>query len=225
MQPHPMVIILFAFMFAIPILLICLAGHCKKKDMAFTKKLSEEAQGIVVSKEMAERISGHISNTRERITWDQYFMGLAFAVAQRSEDPSIKHGCVLVSRKENIILATGYNGLIPGLSPDKVDIHTRPEKYKWMQHSEKNAVLNATQPLKFVDGGVKAYITGLPCTDCIQILSIVGVKEIYIANRRGYLHHDQKIIDDFDLVIAERGIKLVRMDLKDVDWLHSIVLE
>lgn len=159
-----------------------------------------------------------------RITWDQYFMGIAFAVAQRSEDPSIKHGCVLVSRKENIILATGYNGLIPGLSPDKVDIHTRPEKYTWMQHSEKNAVLNATQPLKFVDGGVKAYITGLPCLDCIQILSIAGVKEIYIANRRGFLHHDQKIKDDFDLVVRQKDICVTYIELEQVGWLKEISL-
>ncbi len=121
-------------------------------------------------------------------------------------------------------MATGYNGLIPGLSSDKVDIHTRPEKYKWMQHSEKNAVLNASQPLKFVDGGVKAYITGLPCGDCIQILSIVGVKEIYVAKRRGYLHHDKKIQDDFDLVTSEVGIKINFIELDDLGWLKEIEL-
>lgn len=223
MQPHPMVIFLLSLMIMMPIILLLCANRAKKSDIAFTEKIVNEAQGIVTANERGIIVKK--SDERQRITWDQYFMGLAFAVAQRSEDPSIKHGCILVSRKENIILATGYNGLIPGLSPDKVDIHTRPEKYTWMQHSEKNAVLNATQSLKFVDGGVKAYVTGLPCTDCIQILSIVGVKEIYIANRRGYLNHDQKIKDDFDLVVAERGIKLVRMDLKHVDWLHNIVLE
>lgn len=222
MSLHPLTIGLLIPMVTgfLLLLLISAIEHYNKKDIEFTRKLSEEAEMV----KMNHRFEIEVSPAA-RITWDQYFMGLAFAVAQRSEDSSIKHGCVLVSRKENIILATGYNGLIPGLSSDKVDIQSRPEKYTWMQHSEKNAVLNATQPLKFVDGGVKAYVTGLPCTDCIQILSIVGVKEIYIADRRGYLHHDQKIKDDFDLVIAERGIKLVRMDLKDVDWLHSIVLE
>lgn len=155
-------------------------------------------------------------------------MGIAFAVAQRSEDPSIKHGCVLVSKKNNIILGTGYNGLIPGLTANDVDIETRPRKYDWMRHDVENALKNTTQPIQFVDGGVKAYVTGQPCSTkpgCLQLLVSSGVKDIYIAKRRGYLVHNEQIQEDFDLIVSKMGINIYYIELDEVSWLNNIVLE
>jgi deoxycytidylate deaminase len=155
-------------------------------------------------------------------------MGLAFAVAQRSEDPSIKHGCVLVSKKHNIILGTGYNGLIPGLTPDDVDIITRPRKYDWMRHAEENALKNTSQPIQFVEGGVKAYVTGKPCSTkpgCLQLLVSCGIKDIYVAKRRGFLVHNEEIQRDFDLIVAKMGINVTVIELEDIKWLNEIVLE
>ena len=60
--------------------------------------------------------------------WDDYFVGIAFAVSKRSPDPSTKHGCVIVN-SENRIISTGYNGPIAGIDDNKV-IWERPEKYK-----------------------------------------------------------------------------------------------
>jgi deoxycytidylate deaminase len=155
-------------------------------------------------------------------------MGLALAVAQRSEDPSIRHGCILVAKKTNIILATGYNGLLSKLSPDKVDIHTRPEKYKWFWHSEDNAISHCLHPLKLIDGGVKAYITGLPCIGgnqgpgCAQRLAREDIKDWYVLKRRGFLAHNEEIQKDFDFIVREKGINVTYVDLTDVDWLRNI---
>lgn len=223
MQPHPMVIILFSLMFAMPILLIYFATRAKRGDIDFTKKIADEAQCVLnhytYQSETRQRIT--------RITWDQYFMGLAFAVAQRSEDPSIKHGCVLVAKKNNIILGTGYNGLIPGLSPEYVDIFTRPRKYDWMRHAEENALKNTSQPVQFVDGGVKAYVTGFPCPTkpgCLQLLVSSGIKDIYVARRRGYLNHDEQIQQDSDFIVAKLGINITYIELDEVSWLNNIDL-
>lgn len=163
-----------------------------------------------------------LKRREERPSWDQYFMGLAFAAAQRSQDQSIKHGCVLVSKTTNIILATGYNNPIAGLSVDKINIIDRPEKYKWMRHAEWNAVLNSSLPLRFVAGGVKAYVTGLPCSDCIQLLAQSGVDEVYMARRRGFLSHSEEIQRDFNLIVEEKKITLVEVGLDEVQWLKNI---
>lgn len=44
----------------------------------------------------------------ERITWDQYFMGLALLSAQRSKDERSKNGACIID-DHNRIVGIGYN--------------------------------------------------------------------------------------------------------------------
>ena len=44
-----------------------------------------------------------------RITKDEYYLGIALAVSKRSTCIKRHYGCVIV--KDDIIIATGYNGL------------------------------------------------------------------------------------------------------------------
>jgi len=46
----------------------------------------------------------------ERLSWDDYFMGVANLISKRSTCCRIQVGCVLVS-VENKIISTGYNGV------------------------------------------------------------------------------------------------------------------
>ena len=68
-----------------------------------------------------------------RPAWDEYYLTIAYVVAQRSFDPSSKCGCVLVSR-DGRVLSTGYNGPIKGSIDSKIPL-TRPEKYCHMIHT------------------------------------------------------------------------------------------
>ena len=58
-----------------------------------------------------------ILKRNDYITWDEYFMGIAFLSAQRSKDPNTQVGSCIVSR-EHKILSMGYNGLPRGCSDD-----------------------------------------------------------------------------------------------------------
>ncbi|KAG2591905.1 hypothetical protein PVAP13_5NG512286 [Panicum virgatum] len=49
------------------------------------------------------------------ISWDDYFMAIAFLSAERSKDPNRQVGACLVSQ-EGIILGIGYNGFPRGCS-------------------------------------------------------------------------------------------------------------
>ncbi|MFO7634920.1 MAG: hypothetical protein R6W76_20405, partial [Caldilinea sp.] len=50
---------------------------------------------------------------RHRPSWDEYFLQIAFTVAQRSTCDRARVGCVLV--RDRRMLTTGYNGAPAGL--------------------------------------------------------------------------------------------------------------
>ena len=109
----------------------------------------------------------------DRPTWDDYFMAMAFMTCTRSLDTNTKHACILVDQKHRV-LGIGYNGPIRGVDDEAIPTEA-PEKYFYMEHSERNAVFNSHGSLE----GSTAYITGFPCTDCMRALIQNGVVRIY----------------------------------------------
>lgn len=127
-----------------------------------------------------------------RPQWDDWFMSLALLVSSKSIDPDTKHGCIIVGR-DNTILSVGYNSPPRGC----IDTHlplTRPEKYKIMEHSESNAIVNAARcgtPLY----GSTFYITGHPCPDCLRkIINVGAVKVLYGPIGSACITEDDKAI-------------------------------
>ena len=104
--------------------------------------------------------------------WHIIWMTWAFTIAQRSIDPSTKHGCVFVN-DDNIFLSTGYNSFPKDCMDDKLPL-TRPEKYSAIIHSEINSIVNSINSLK----GSTAYITGHPCPYCFGNMLQAGIKKI-----------------------------------------------
>ena len=109
--------------------------------------------------------------------WDNYFLGQAFLVSQRSPDQQTKCGCVITNSK-NQVIGQGYNGFPRGADDQSLP-KVRPEKYPWMIHAEVNAILNcSTKPEKST-----AYITTKPCFNCTLLMWQAGVTNItYAAN-------------------------------------------
>ena len=52
------------------------------------------------------------------ISWDEYFMGVAYLAGMRSKDPHTQVGACIVS-EDNKILSIGYNGFPNGCSDDE----------------------------------------------------------------------------------------------------------
>ena len=116
----------------------------------------------------------------DRPDWDYYFMKIAHEVSKRSLDPSSKFGCVAVS-KGNSILSTGYNGPPKGVADSSIPL-TRPAKYKYMEHAERNCIYNAARvgiPLE----NCTFYVTALSCVDCTRAMHQVGAKRIVMLNK------------------------------------------
>ncbi|CAL4929496.1 unnamed protein product [Urochloa decumbens] len=126
---------------------------------------------------------------RERyISWDDYFMAIAFLSAERSKDPNRQVGACLVSQ-EGIILGIGYNGFPRGCSDDKLPWAKKSAngdpletKYPYVVHAEVNAILNTNHASA---AGQKLYVTMFPCNECAKIIIQSGVSEvIYFVEKR-----------------------------------------
>lgn len=81
------------------------------------------------------------------LTWDEYFMAVAFLSAQRSKDPNRQVGACVVNSDRKIV-GIGYNGFPWGCSDDqlpwaKKGASALDTKYPYVCHAELNAIMNA----------------------------------------------------------------------------------
>lgn len=107
--------------------------------------------------------------------WDDYFMMLSIVTAMRSKDPNTQVGAVIADADHKLV-STGYNGTADGMPDDEID-WSRPAKYPYLIHAEKNAIdqmLAARGRL----GGVTLYVTGQPCHQCMNNALHNKVKKI-----------------------------------------------
>lgn len=119
------------------------------------------------------------------ISWDEYFMGVAYLSSMRSKDPNTQVGACIVS-PTNKILSMGYNGLPMGCSDDefpwnRVEKDPVLNKYFYTTHSELNAILN------YRGGsleGSKMYVTLFPCNECAKAIIQAGIKKIVYADNK-----------------------------------------
>lgn len=103
--------------------------------------------------------------------WDEYFMKIAEAVAEKSKDPSSKMGCVIVDKNKRVV-SLGYNGMIQGANEEKMTLSERPMKYYFAIHSEMNAVIFAHQDLT----GCTIYNRVATCENCLKYCLQAGIK-------------------------------------------------
>jgi len=118
--------------------------------------------------------TGHLS-------WDEYFMALAFLSAQRSKDPNKQVGACIVNQ-EHIILGIGYNGFPRGCKDFDLPWSKESEtgnpletKFPYVCHAEMNAILNSNSSNL---QGARIYVTMFPCNDCAKLIIQSGIKEV-----------------------------------------------
>lgn len=129
-----------------------------------------------------------------RITKDEYYLGIAKAVAQRSTCLRRKYGCVIVKNDE--IISTGYNGSARG-EPNCCDVgecwresngipHGEQYEKCVAVHAEQNAIISAersdligaTAYLSGIDNKTGKEIKAAPCLICERMLRNAGVATV-----------------------------------------------
>ncbi len=128
---------------------------------------------------------------KKRPDWDEYFLKLAMLASERATCPRMHCGCVLVKNKN--VIATGYNGSIPGDDHcDQVGCLIVDNHCVRTVHAEMNALVQAAKRGHAVDGAT-AYVTNMPCTTCAKALIAAGVKRVVVFSD----FHDTLAIDFF----------------------------
>lgn len=135
------------------------------------------------------------------MTWDQYFINLCDAVALKSKDTT-HVGCVIIG-KDKQILSTGWNGAARGVA-DLAERYERPEKYKWVCHSESSAIANAARSGVSLNGAT-LYCSHYCCSSCASLIVQSGIIEVVIGN--GVLTGDHNLSIS-EQIFEESGVKV-----------------
>lgn len=118
------------------------------------------------------------------ISWDEYFMGIAYLSSLRSKDPNTKVGACIVDSNHKVV-SIGYNGMPRGIDENQVSWEKGEglnSKYLYVCHAEFNAILN-TRNGSYLDGCV-LYVTLFPCNECSKAIIQTGIKEVVFADNK-----------------------------------------
>lgn len=121
----------------------------------------------------------------KRTSWEQYFINIVNAVAERATCDRGKSGAIIVKNRR--VLATGYVGSPIGL-PHCDDVghqfkKTIHEDGKITNHcirtvhAEQNAICQAARYGIPIDGST-IYCTMLPCYTCAKMIINAGIKNV-----------------------------------------------
>jgi dCMP deaminase len=115
-----------------------------------------------------------------RVSWNDYFMGIALSVSTRATCDR-KHVGAVITRDKSI-LATGYNGSIRGLPHcDEVGHLMEDGHCVRTVHAEANALVQAARNGVEVNGA-SIYVTSNPCWGCFRLIVNAGIVAIYFGD-------------------------------------------
>jgi len=117
----------------------------------------------------------------DRVSWDEYFMGMALWASSRSPCSRLHVGCVLV--KDKRVVSMGYNGFLPEEGHNSCirhDDNGKPHELATV-HAEQNAICYGANAGVALNGAI-AYITHYPCLNCAKLLFCCGIRKIYYHN-------------------------------------------
>lgn len=106
-------------------------------------------------------------------------------VAADSDDPHRKVGCIIVNSDGDVVVS-GTNKLPEGCSLQENRI-TKPDKYMWIEHAERNAIYKAARQGINISG-MTMFINWWPCVDCTRAIIQSGLTKIVAPHRPDFEH-------------------------------------
>jgi dCMP deaminase len=122
--------------------------------------------------------------TMVKLSWSEYFRKIAHTVKLKSKDKTTQIGAVIVG-SNNEIRSTGYNSFPRGIEDFREERQERPEKYYWMEHAERNAIINAARIGVSTDRCTLFLTCDIPCVDCTRAIINSGIKVIFCERDQG----------------------------------------
>lgn len=150
---------------------------------------------------------------KAKLTWDEYFMGMAKLSALRSKDPNTKVGACIVDPDHKVV-SNGYNGMPRGIDETKVSWNKGEgldSKYLYVCHAEFNAILNTRNGSALK--GCTLYVTLFPCNECAKAIIQTGIKEVVYQCDK---YHDVTEFKASRLLLELAGVKVREFKGRDV---------
>lgn len=94
-----------------------------------------------------------------------------------SKDTSTKVGALFIYPDTMQILSMGYNGMPRGVDEKDSSRWTRPNKYKFVEHAERNAMYNSAQSGTSLRDAI-CVSSLFPCADCARGIIQSGCKMV-----------------------------------------------
>lgn len=128
-----------------------------------------------------------MTNSEKLPTWDEYYMGIAFAVREKANCLGNRVGAVIV--KDNRVVSTGYNGVPEGmkncldggclrcLNPEGQYPSGTGYGLCICVHAEQNALLSAARFGIAVEGAT-VFTTMQPCFGCLKEMLQVKIRRV-----------------------------------------------
>lgn len=143
--------------------------------------------------------------------WDEYFMKMAFLVAERST--CLRHHVGAVIVREKRLLTTGYNGAAKGIKDCielgclrnelKIPSGTRHEICRAI-HAEQNAIIQGGLHGINIKGST-IYCTHSPCILCAKMIANAGITEFVTCT--------DYADNSFKALFKEAGIKFKKIPM------------
>ena len=141
------------------------------------------------------------------MTKDEYYLGIALAVAKKSACLKKQYGAVIVKNDE--IVSTGYNGNCRGephcIKCSKIDCNKDEAEYLTCKsvHAEMNAIISASRNEML---GATLYLAGYitstgeenlnvePCEICLRLIKNAGIDRVVTNNGVLYIRDSNGIL-------------------------------
>jgi dCMP deaminase len=163
------------------------------------------------------------------MSWDEYYMNIAFAVRKRANCMGRRVGAVIV--KDNRIISTGYNGTPEGITNcldggcircKKKDAFAASVGYDVCicVHAEQNALITAARFGNSIEGAV-VYSTLRPCFDCTKAMLQAKVDAIYFVH--DWQHPENSLREQYNTAQSKvpGGVRQIQVSDPDANWANN----
>ena len=161
------------------------------------------------------------------ISWDEYFMGIAFISSLRSKDPRTQAGACIVDTEKHI-LSTGYNGAPLNLSDDDLPWDSLGEatndimniKNTFVCHAEANAIDNYNGNKDKLKNST-IYVTLFPCVECAKRIIQNKIKKVVYLKQ----YSKQAQINAANYMFEKANVEIQQFDIEGLYNLKNSFLK
>lgn len=119
--------------------------------------------------------------------YDKKMLSFACSFGNLSKDYSTKVGFILLRPGQNSPSIFSYNGLVTGANDScEIRAKTRPEKYLWGEHAERNGLYEVARPLL---KDTMVFCAKFPNMDSARAIIVTGI-DLVITDFVENLHYD-----------------------------------